>query len=237
MINMRHLMLSRSRLLLRYTSLSPEAHPCPARRHYKSRASSDINGPSWSYAAKPPKKEQPAWKRLAAMIQDDQNTHSESVYAARLRAAHDPKDHVEKIEEEIMEEMAGALGRTADKCNYKFLLLEREGIKLDRLIASRAGKDGEIEATVSSFNALRKEAEDARRELMIHRQACGFKTGNHQQVQDMWPLPPTRALVTKKGQQQQQQQQQEAVTTGKTAEEIAARQREWMKNMERISRR
>ena len=116
----------------------------------------------------------------------------EHALGERLRRAatgrDDPKDHVEKIEEEIMEEMAGALGRTADKCNYKFLLLEREGIKLDRLIASRAGKDGEIEATVSSFNALRKETEDARRELMIHRQACGFKTGNHQQVQDMWPL-------------------------------------------------
>ena len=138
----------------------------------------------WSYAAKPPKQEQPAWKRLAQMIQDDQGAHSESVYAARLRAAHDPKDHVEKIEEEIMEEMAGALGRTADKANYKFLLLERQGHALDKLLESKAAKE-EVERAISSFNALRAEADDARRELMIHRQACGFKTGNHQLVQDM----------------------------------------------------
>lgn len=137
----------------------------------------------WSYAAKPPQKEQPAWKRLAAMIQDDQGGHSESVYAARLRVAHDPKDHVEKIEEEIMEEMAGALGRTADKANYKFLLLERQAHCVDKLIASKAANE-ELESAISSFNTLRADADNARRELMIHRQACGFSTGNHQIVLD-----------------------------------------------------
>lgn len=165
------------------------------------------------------------------MIQDENNTQTESVYAARLRAAHDPRDNIQKIEEEVMEEMAGALGRTADKANYKFLVLERKGQEVDALVEAKANS-AEIEKAIGDFNRLRDDAEDARRELMIHRQALGFKTGNHALVSDMWPLPPKRALQTGNN-----GNEPEIADVGTGAEEIAARQREWLRNMERLSRR
>ena len=63
------------------------------------------------YAARPPKKDLPSWKNLAATLKDEQ---SDSPYLARIRRDFvDTKDHVERVEEEVLEEMSAALGRTA----------------------------------------------------------------------------------------------------------------------------
>jgi len=95
--------------------------------------------PLLSYVAKAPAKEQPSWRRLAEQIKGDEilpgsDDATESVYAARLRANYDRQDHVEKIEEEVLEEMAASLGRTGDKVNYHFLLLERQGRVCDAAV-------------------------------------------------------------------------------------------------------
>lgn len=79
--------------------------PCPAVR----TLSGFLRGPSkfMQYAARAPSKEQEPWKRLAGRIKDDT---SDSIYLARLRNQV-VRGHVEKIEEEVLEEMASALGR------------------------------------------------------------------------------------------------------------------------------
>jgi len=104
-------------------------------RGFRSREPS----PLLIYVAKAPVKEQPSWRRLAEQIKGDDSLPgsddaTESVYAARLRANYDRRDHVEKIEEEVMEEMASSLGRTGDKVNYHFLLLERQGRVCDAAV-------------------------------------------------------------------------------------------------------
>lgn len=219
------------------------------------------SGPSLSsYVAKAPTKDLPSWKRLAELIKDGDADSPivDSVYMARLRTTHDVRDHVEKIEEEILEEMASALGRTGDKCNYHFLLLEQQGIKCDQAmkvvyeevlklkafsvcqlkeqckslnlpisgtkftlirnimnpIKKKKTKNAQVTSSepnshnkkfktsydllveeVSEFNRLRHEAENARRELIIHRQAIGFQTGNYSAIEKAWPLPSRRVLV------------------------------------------
>ena len=150
--------------------------------------------------------------------------------------------------------MASALGRTGDKCNYKFLILERQGHACD--VAAQAAEEAHsallahtvselkgkcraaklpvsgtkdalvnylldpgstrannrsrreeepgskaltphqvlVEA-IAEFNRMRADAADARRELITHRQAAGFQTGNHKAIEAAWSLPPRRAVA------------------------------------------
>lgn len=109
---------------------------CFARAHAARGFRSREPSPLLSYVANVPAKEQPSWRRLAEQIKDSgslagSDDATESVYAARLRANYDRRDHIEKIEQEVMEEMASSLGRTGDKVNYHFLLLERQGCACD----------------------------------------------------------------------------------------------------------
>jgi hypothetical protein len=158
------------------------------------------------YAAKIPTKEQHSWKRIANQIKKGlvigPDTSDESVYSARLRATHDHRDAVEKIEDELMEEMAGALGRSGTKCDVLFLLLENQGKRCDEvaaLISDAVGAEFEenkvaLQTAVTEFNRLRHDAENARRELIIHRQAVGFRQSNYEFVESHWPLPPRRLV-------------------------------------------
>ena len=265
-------------------------------RYFLSKRSGGSSAPSLaSYAAKPPRKDQPSWKRLAQLIKDDP-TAGESVYAARLRAGHDTRDHVEKIEEEILEEMAGALGRAGDKCNYRFLVLEKQGQAADaaakaaadeaavlramkvselkescrsgglpvtgskatlvrylmfpsayRKIKTRGlpcggeSKHEQLQAAVQAFNEHRAEAQDARRELIIHRQAVGFQTGNHSAVEKAWPLPKKRAALSAEEAASAESEFGEdgdglvVEATGEEAE--GERNRTWMERMALFSRR
>ena len=119
----------------------------------------------------------------AATLKDEK---SDSIYLARIRRdVVDIKDHVERIEEEILEEMSAALGRTAGRCDYKFFMLDKAKEAVDGCGHDQTQRRAAIEA----FNAARQEAEKARRALLIHRQAVGFRTQNYQEVSKFWPLP------------------------------------------------
>mmetsp|Transcript_9797 Transcript_9797/g.12866 ORF Transcript_9797/g.12866 Transcript_9797/m.12866 type:complete len:233 (-) Transcript_9797:71-769(-) len=189
--------------LLRFKSLTTTAkhvryYQNTSRNFFFHKATND-SGPSLSsYAAKAPTKDLPSWKRLAEQIKDGDEV-TDSIYMARLRSNHDVRDHVEKIEEEILEEMASALGRTGDKCNYHFYLLEKQGQICDQTFEtakSKTKKDKNsynlVLSEVAEFNRLLKLAEQVRREVIIHRQAIGFQTGNYLAIERAWPLPSRR---------------------------------------------
>jgi hypothetical protein len=149
---------------------------------------------------KPPKEDQTSWKRLAEQIkQEKKSGEPQSEYLDRIRGSYDVNDHVLKIEEEVIQEIASSLGRTGDKCNYKFYVMEAQGRMCDDVNAQARRNPGDpaiqaaLEATVSEFNRMRKEAEEARKDLIIHRQAVGFQTSNHAAVYEKWPLPARRA--------------------------------------------
>jgi hypothetical protein len=117
------------------------------------------------------RKENPSWRRLAQQLNSD--TEQESKYAARIAERVSPGGltSIEEIEREVMTEMAGSLGKTGEKCTYKFMLLEKQGILCDALVAKGDEARGELREAAIKFNELRKGAEDARRDLIIQRQA------------------------------------------------------------------
>lgn len=122
------------------------------------------------------------WLKLVRELKD---TGYESPYLDRLRARLDPAEAVARLETEIVQEMAQALGRTEDKLNYALLRLELAGREVDR-----ASDDTTRETLVQAFNARRAEAIDARRNLAIHREAIGFR--RNKVLEEVYPIPPRR---------------------------------------------
>jgi hypothetical protein len=72
------------------------------------------------------------------------------------------------------------------------LSMELAGKALDEAIAT--GDLHRETSGVESFNAARLAAEHERRNLMIHRQACGFQLDNHRMVMKLYPIPAMRQV-------------------------------------------
>ena len=122
------------------------------------------------------------WTRLVRELKD---TGYESPYLDRLRARLDPAEAVARLETEIVQEMAQALGRTEDKLNYALLRLELAARAIDTAPDELVRYD-----RVKEFNALRDEAIQARRNLQIHREAIGIRRSR--MLDDLYPIPPRR---------------------------------------------
>ncbi|MBY0275262.1 hypothetical protein K2Z84_07975 [Candidatus Binatia bacterium] len=122
------------------------------------------------------------WSRLVRELKD---TGYESPYLDRLRARLDPAEAVTRLETEIVQEMAQALGRTEDKLNYALLRLELAGRAIDTAPDELVRYE-----RVREFNALRQEAIEARRNLQIHREAIGIR--RNRMLDDLYPIPPRR---------------------------------------------
>lgn len=122
------------------------------------------------------------WSRLVRELKD---TGYESPYLDRLSARLDPSEAVSRLETEIVQEMAQALGRTEDKLNYALLRLELAARAIDTATDALVRYD-----RVKEFNALRDEAIDARRNLQIHREAIGIR--RNRMLDDLYPIPPRR---------------------------------------------
>ena len=122
------------------------------------------------------------WSRLVRELKD---TGYESPYLDRLRARLDPEEAVARLETEIVQEMAQALGRTEDKLNYALLRVELAGRAIDAAPDALARYD-----RVQEFNALRAEAVEARRNLQIHREAIGIR--RNRMLDELYPIPARR---------------------------------------------
>ena len=124
-----------------------------------------------SYVAKPPQtKKEPAWHRLAKDIKNfdaDNLTAAQVRHLGEIRKGYDPHDTIPKLEEEIQGEIAYALSKTGSKVTMLF----RELHKLDEAIENAYGE--EKAKLIDLFNEVRQMAYDARRDLIIHRQAVG----------------------------------------------------------------
>ena len=121
-------------------------------------------------------------KRLVAGLKE---RGYESVYLDRLQQRLDVEAAHEVLEQEIVAEMAAALGRSAAKVDLALLQLELAAQAID------AASDADERAgLVARFNALRAEALRARHELAIHREAVGFRR-NHE-LERLYPIPSPR---------------------------------------------
>jgi len=107
----------------------------------------------------------------------------ESPYLDRLAARVDAEEEAHRLEAEVRAEVASALGRTGAKVDHAFLEMQVAQREVER-----AESTADRRAAVAAFNARRREAEAARLELRIHREAVGFRRNDD--VLHMYPLPP-----------------------------------------------
>ena len=124
---------------------------------------------------------QPAWKTLVIELKD---SGYQSPYLDRLRQRLDVEQAHATLEQEIVQEIAAALGRTAAKLDYALLRLELAGRELD------AASGDEVAACARRFETLREAALQARHELLIHREAVGIRRNDLLEV--LYPIPPRR---------------------------------------------
>ncbi|MCD6569907.1 MAG: hypothetical protein J7L53_04315 [Deltaproteobacteria bacterium] len=95
------------------------------------------------------------------------------------------KDSVEKTQEEIVQEMAKALGHTGS-------LLEEtlKQLKEIELSMSQIEDIEEYNCIVDRFNAVRDSAIFRREMLIIHREALGMR--QHKFMDICYPIPPRK---------------------------------------------
>ena len=94
----------------------------------------------------------------------------------------------EQLEREIIQEMAGALGRSAEKVVAA----------LARLAAARRDVDAAVDDSArreaaARFNACRADALRARHELLIHREAVGIRRNDVLETE--YPIPAALPLT------------------------------------------
>jgi hypothetical protein len=92
------------------------------------------------------------------------------------------KDGVDKTQEELLEEMAKALGHTGS-------LLESVLLKLKQVetLMGQATSIEEYNCFVDKFNSLRNLAITRREMLIIHREAIGMR--RHTYIDTFYPIP------------------------------------------------
>lgn len=147
------------------------------------------------YVARPPNKGTTSWNRIAtnikgeAIVSDKVSKHIES-----LKSSYDPSDHITKLEEELCEEMAAALGRSGSKCDHYYnALMKMEKYCEDTLQSSNFTTNEKMQV-INNFNELLVKARNAREELIIHRQAIGFVWRNQKIVEDQYPMPARKSM-------------------------------------------
>ena len=93
------------------------------------------------------------------------------------------RDH-KGLKEEILKEMAEALGAAGERVDTAIDRLHRAKEQIDRLIELNSPHEEEV----MRYNGLRKDALECYRFLIIHREAVGFR--NHKTVEEKYIIPP-----------------------------------------------
>ena len=129
----------------------------------------------------------PPWQTLAKKLQE-QGRGSKYIQRLKNRVGPNAFSQIDELEKEMQQEIANALGRTEDKLLARMLQLEVAQVELEE---AEKRRDATVRAqAISAFNAARTEALIAKREMTIHRQACGFTRGNFQAMDEHYPIPP-----------------------------------------------
>jgi hypothetical protein len=121
---------------------------------------------------------QPAWKKLASDLQE----HGvDSRYIARIEARVTPEEQLDNLQREIVQEIAGALGRSEDRVNLALAELE---LLAARYRLASGSQRGEL---ARAFNTQREVARARVRDLLIHREAAGFR--RNAILSELYPIP------------------------------------------------
>jgi hypothetical protein len=111
----------------------------------------------------------------------------ESKYLARVLERVSPEQQLDNLRNEIAQEIAQALGRSEDRVNLALAELELLRARHER--ARAAGEpEHELQALVRAHDAQRAVAKARLHELLIHREAIGFR--RNQLLYELYPIPP-----------------------------------------------
>jgi len=124
----------------------------------------------------------PAWKALVSELKD---SGYQSPYLDRLRQRLDVEQAYATLEQEVVQEIAAALGRTAATLDLALLRLELAVRDLDA-----AATADDVASCTARFDALREAALRARHHLLIHREAVGIRRNDV--LEELYPIPPRR---------------------------------------------
>jgi hypothetical protein len=126
----------------------------------------------------------PSVKRLAAELVAQ---GIESQYLARVLERVSPDESLDQLQAEIVREMAQALGRSEDRVNVALAELELHKARYEQAVREAAPVT-ERQRHATAFNAQRTIAQTKLRELLIHREALGFR--RNQVLSELYPIPP-----------------------------------------------
>lgn len=123
---------------------------------------------------------EPPWKRLVDELKDE---GFESPYLDRLH--HRLNIYLERptLEQEILSEMAYALGRAEDKVNLALLQLDLKAREVAQTTHHEARR-----RLAEEHEDLRRRAKSVLRDLTIHREALGMR--RHDLLHELYPIPP-----------------------------------------------
>jgi hypothetical protein len=126
---------------------------------------------------------EPTWKRL---VEDIKEQRLSERYLDRVANRVDVARAGEgSLEREVISEMARTLGRVTRRLTDALERLDRVGRAID------AAPDADARARlVAEFNKRRAEAAKARWELLVQREALGFR--RHEDIDACYPIPPRR---------------------------------------------
>lgn len=123
---------------------------------------------------------EPPWKNLVEQLK---GTEPESAHVQRLAARLDVAAPEGSLQRQLVEEMVQALRRSEAKVTQALKQLQ-----LAQRDIETAATPPDRNARVAAYNIERERALHARWELMIHREALGFR--RHDDLEHSYPIPP-----------------------------------------------
>ncbi len=123
---------------------------------------------------------EPPWKTLVRNLTE---SGFESPYLERLRSRVDVMPDRKSLEQELLQEMAQALGRACDKVDLGLLELQLIERRIEQQLDA-----AERDRLVDAFNQQRARVRGYFRELVIHREALGIFHNDH--LKQHYPIPP-----------------------------------------------
>lgn len=111
----------------------------------------------------------------------------QSQYIARIEGRIGPVQRIEALEAEVNQDIAGALGQSDLRVNFALAELELCKARFERAVRERT--DHQILTVLANaFNKQRLLAQKRLRELLIHREAVGFR--RNQVLSELYPIAP-----------------------------------------------
>jgi len=166
------------RLLIRLHSWQSVIYFSSSRPLSLSSSSNKVTGPTQSLKA---------WERGAKLVK---NVQVENQYLEHIRQIHDPSMQLKTIEDELKGTIGRALGKQGEKVNMYLRAMEQEKRALRQMLdeGQKDYRDKEVTKVIERFNSFRRDAVQARWELIVHRQAVGFTVDNQRFIMTKFPI-------------------------------------------------